>query len=330
MTMSMPQVVMVTRETEYDALLARHATHDQARFFLTSRAQSIDSVKAEHDALGAVLQRVSAAIPTTWRRASVNRGALDRFLFTPEDIVLVVGQDGLVANVAKYLSGQPVIGVNPNPARYDGVLVRHDVASVPALLRATANGGAAYESRTMVLAKLDDGQELLGLNEVFIGVRSHQSARYTICANGAEERQSSSGMIVATGTGATGWARSIHRERGSNLVMPSPEADGLIFFVREAFPSVATGTSLTEGLLSHGGQLKIRSENKAGGVIFADGVERDWLAFEWGSTVEVSASVQKLRLVSNAVGRISSNRRGDLDRSNRFGVGRRKVVARTS
>lgn len=42
------------------------------------------------------------------------RGDLDRFLFEPDDIVLALGQDGLVANVAKYLDGQPVIGSNPS------------------------------------------------------------------------------------------------------------------------------------------------------------------------------------------------------------------------
>ena len=30
--------------------------------------------------------------------------------------MVVVGQDGLVANVAKYLDGQPVIGVDTAPA----------------------------------------------------------------------------------------------------------------------------------------------------------------------------------------------------------------------
>ena len=45
--------------------------------------------------------------------------------FGPEDVIIAVGQDGLVANVAKYLDGQPVVGVNPDPQRNPGVLVRH-------------------------------------------------------------------------------------------------------------------------------------------------------------------------------------------------------------
>jgi len=74
---------------------------------------------------GQALQTVSAAIPGGWRRGAVERSDLDRFLFEPEDVVIVVGQDGLVANTAKYLSGQPVIGVNPDPGDGMGVLVRH-------------------------------------------------------------------------------------------------------------------------------------------------------------------------------------------------------------
>jgi len=60
---------------------------------------------------------VLGAIPSDWRRARVDRADLDRFLFEPEDVVVAVGQDGLVANVAKYLTGQPVIGCNPDPKR---------------------------------------------------------------------------------------------------------------------------------------------------------------------------------------------------------------------
>ena len=70
------------------------------------------------------LAEVGASIPLDWRRGSVERGDLDRFLFEPDDLVVVVGQDGLVANVAKYLDGQPVLGLNPAPDLYDGVLVR--------------------------------------------------------------------------------------------------------------------------------------------------------------------------------------------------------------
>ena len=292
-----PRSVVVTRETEYEALLARHATHDQAAFFLTTRGQSIDAVKSEHDGFHEVLQRANAAIPVQWRRTHVTRRDLDRFLFEPDDIVIVVGQDGLVPNVAKYLQGQPVIGVNPNPRRYDGVLVPYEVGILPELLPLTANQEVSFQSRTMVRTSLDDGQELIALNEVFVGVRTHQSARYELTYEDRKERHSSSGVIVATGTGSTGWARSICLQRRSHLSLPQPQDERLVFFVREAFPSVFTETDLTEGIVNQGARLEIRSENNEGGVIFGDGIEDDFLDFNWGCRASIEVAPVRLILV---------------------------------
>ena len=152
--------------------------------------------------------------------------------------------------------------------------------------------------RTMAQVKLDDGQTLLALNELFIGHRSHQSARYVIHANDKEERHSSSGVIVTTGTGASGWAKSIQRERHDKLHLPKPEDDLLAFYVREAFPSVATRTEVTGGLINPHQILKLRSENNEGGVIFGDGIENDYLEFNWGVSADFSVAKTKLILVN--------------------------------
>src|SRR5688572_6063299 len=118
-----PRVVLVTRPTEYELLLRRHATRGQAAFFLETRGQNLIDVERRHERFGNIQSKVLGAVPSEWRRTSVGRTDLDRFLFEPEDIVVALGQDGLVANVAKYLRGQPVIGLNPDPESYDGVLV---------------------------------------------------------------------------------------------------------------------------------------------------------------------------------------------------------------
>lgn len=243
MTSSSPRVVVVTRPSEYELLLARHATYAQAEFFLAGRGQSMKDVEARHRLLETALGEVMRALPLSWRRTSVRRQELDRFLFEPDDTVVAVGQDGLVANLAKYLAGQPVLGVNPDPASYDGVLVPLSPAAVGELVRRAAERKAKTRSLTMAEAVLDDGQRLLALNEVFVGHCSHQSARYRLSLARQDERQSSSGIVVATGTGATGWARSISRERREGVKLPGPSERRLSFFVREAFPSVATGVN---------------------------------------------------------------------------------------
>ena len=176
------------------------------------------------------------------------------------------------------------------------MLVPHPPEAAADLLADVHAGRATLQHRTMAAAQLDDGQRLLALNEVFVGHASHQSARYTLHVSERAERQSSSGLIVSTGTGATGWAASLHRERHSQLTLPGPEETRLAFFVREPWPSERTGTSLDEGLLD-GAVLGLQSEME-GGVVFGDGIESDHLELAWGRRVEVGVAASTLQLVS--------------------------------
>jgi len=294
-----PRVVVVHRRTEYDHMVGRLGTRQQVGFFLERRGRSLDEVERAHQLQREALQRVSAQIPIDWRRALVGRSDLDRWLFGPEDIVVAVGQDGLVANVAKYLDEQPVIGVDPDPATNPGVLVRHRPTSVAAVLDGLAERGgvAAIEPRTMVRAVSDDGREIRALNDLYVGHASHQSARYEIRGpDGAAELQSSSGVVVGTGTGSTGWCRSLALERASGLGLPGASDDHLAWFVREAWPSPTSGTDLVEGLIQPTETLRVEAR-RDGLVVFGDGMEHDRIELVWGQSVVIEADHRPLRLV---------------------------------
>lgn len=290
-----PRVVLVHRRSEYHELITTHGTPGQAAFFLSTRGQSPEPMLERHHHLLAAHTLARQAIPSGWRRAEVERADLSRFLLSAGDVVVVVGQDGLVANVAKYTSGQPVIGINPDPTAIPGTLVRHPVSALGQLLRAAVDADPASDRElTMVTARTDDGRELTALNEIFVGHRSHQSARYVITAGGGSEHQSSSGVIISTGTGASGWCASLSLQTHSRMELPSPDEERLAWFVREAWPSPVTGSSLTQGELT-ADDLVLRAEGPL--VCFGDGMEADRLELSWGEEVRVRVAERRLRLL---------------------------------
>ncbi|WP_030681384.1 inorganic polyphosphate kinase [Streptomyces sp. NRRL B-1347] len=304
-----PRAVLVHRRTEYEELVARHGTHGHAAFFLTSRGRAIEEVAERHRRTHRALADVAAAVPLRWRHTRVERADLDRFLFAPEDVVVVVGQDGLVANAAKYLTGQPVIGVDAEPGRNPGVLVRHRPADTAKLLPHAAAGAAGAAELTMAEAVTDDGQRLRALNEIYVGAAGHQTARYRLSSAAGPsdppdpsspsgpEAQASSGVVIGTGTGATGWLRSLWQQSADGPGLPGATDPRLLWFVREAWPSPATGTSLVRGELLSGQRLWLTAESDRL-VAFGDGMEHDALELGWGQSVRVGVAEGALRLVA--------------------------------
>ena len=291
-----PRVVLVSRPSEYTELLATHATRGQAAFFLKSRGQNLDQIQARDREQNHAINAAKNSIPMDWSFAHVLREDLSRFLFFPNDIVVAIGQDGLVANLAKYLDGQSVIGISPDPTISEGILTPYDVSVLDSALPAIANHDIGLTPLAMVQANIGNGMVLNALNELFIGHRSHQSARYTIQHGGKQEFQSSSGVIVATGTGLTGWAKSIMHAT-QHPVHIKPNESRAAFFAREPWPSRTSGSEINAGQIDQSNALKIVSRMNDGGVIFADGIEQDFLTFNWGTKAKVSMADKQLQMV---------------------------------
>lgn len=303
-------VVIVTRKTVLDELIERFSTKAQARFYLEQAGQDFEPILRAHSMQQEALAEVRKSVPRAVKSQVIDRGLVPRFTFGADDLVVTVGQDGLVSNTAKYLKGQPIFAVNPDPAHFDGVLLPFTVATLARELRTTLYASATTRSVTLAEARMSDGQRLLAFNDVFIGARSHVSARYRIAAGDRAELQSSSGIIVSTGAGSTGWLRSVYagavgvvEALGGRVVAPPDggrfpwDADHLVFSVREPFPSVATATSLVHGIVTRDTPLHVISEMPESGVVFSDGVEADYLEFKSGSELTVATARDKARLV---------------------------------
>jgi NAD kinase len=306
-------VVIVTRKTELDELVARFATAPQARFYLEHAGQDFEHIQAAHERYKAVIGSVRASIPRGMRCQTIDRISLPQLTFGDDDLVIVVGQDGLVSNTAKYLAGQPILAINPDPDVYDGVLLPFTSATFDQALERTLAGAATIKSVTLARTALNDGQQLLAFNDFFVGASSHVSARYEIRIGDREEFQSSSGIIVSTGAGSTGWLQSVYRgaagvvEALGGRVVPPPNGgrlnwndEHLVFAVREPFPSKATRTSIVYGVITPDSPLQITSHMGQNGVIFSDGIESDYLTFNHGAIATVGIAPHKARLVVSA------------------------------
>jgi hypothetical protein len=237
----------------------------------------------------------------------LDRSLVPTYRFGPTDVVVVLGQDGLVANVAKYARAQPLLGVNPDPERYDGILLPWQAPEVRPAVAAVLEGLGAYRRITLAEAALNDGQRLLAFNDLFIGARTHVSARYRLHAGSVVEPQSSSGVLVSTGAGSTGWISSVFNMaagvtafvggRGTKGVRLDWEDPRLLYAVREPFISRHSTARIVAGYVPQGGELVLESLMPTGGVIFSDGIESDFLHFNAGTSARVRAAREHALLV---------------------------------
>ncbi|CAM5420822.1 sugar kinase [Rhodanobacter lindaniclasticus] len=305
------RIVLVTRKTRLEELIVRFNTIEQARFYVEHLGADFSDYEAEHRVYLEAIRTAEVTLGRFGRVQRLDRGFLSNYLFAPDALVVVLGQDGLVANTLKYLKGaQPVIGVNPDPARWDGVLLPFEVEDLSAIAKEAIAGKRSLNRVTMARASLSDGQELYAVNDLFIGPRSHVSARYQIQQGGRSETHSSSGLIVSTGLGSTGWFQSLlagaagvagHALDGPAQAMREHgfawDADHLQFTVREPFPSRTTQVELVFGQVTHKEPLQLVSQMAGYGVIFSDGIEADFLEFNAGMTATISVADRYGQLV---------------------------------
>ena len=307
-------VVVVTRKTGLEELLERFVTREQARFYLEHSGVPFEPYEEEQRAHDEALARLKAALPGGVRSQFVERSFLPTFAFGERDLVVTLGPDGVVVNVAKYLRGaQPILAFNPDPSRIYGVLIPLRVCEAAGAIRSVLRGDYRVREVTMARATLGDGQSLLAFNDLFIGRKTHVSARYHITHGRRSENQSSSGIIVSTGAGSTGWLSSVLNGAagvvepfaGAKAVAPvrggsrfAWDAPRLCFSVREPFVSKASAAGIVWGNVRAGERLEVVSQMPRDGVIFSDGVEADYLAFDSGAIATISVAEEGARLVA--------------------------------
>lgn len=330
------KIVIVTRATQLASLRRKFSTRSNAKFQVVSAKKrqlfragapaakvevlaeaafaEVDAAAQTYDEAVLQLQQELDAANFELPIQTIDRDFVPNFVFGPRDVIVTIGQDGLVANTAKYVLGRPIIAINPDPKRIDGVLLPFRADQARSAIQNVLRGRAKIREVTLAQATLADGQKLLAFNELFIGCRSHASARYRLGVGDKFESQSSSGMLVCTGAGSTGWLSSVFKMAAGITSAfradPSARPQGsfaslrldwddpnLIFVVREPFVSKTSRAEMIAGIVQSGSEVVIESEMASDGVIFSDGVESDYLEFDSGAIVRIGAAPDKAHIV---------------------------------
>jgi hypothetical protein len=303
------KIILVVRNTRLDDLITRFNTLSQAQFYVEHLGADFSDYLQEHQQYHETRRNVQQQLQMLGMVQVVTRQFLPNFIFAPEHLVVVLGQDGLVANTLKYLNNQLVIGINPDPKRWEGVLLPFQSRDVMQIVKEVFAQRRRVEKVTMAQVQLHDKQILYAVNDLFIGQKTHTSARYQIQLGQQCEQHSSSGIIISTGMGATGWFKSVvtgamgiaQAWTESPLQMPPPHfswnSDFLYFMVREPFISANSAADLIFGKITAGQTLQIESQMSENGVIFSDGIENDFLEFNSGMRAYISVADKQGSLV---------------------------------
>ena len=305
--MAFEYAIIVKNKTRLEALIDRFNTKSQAQFYIERSGGNWEDYELEHMQFHQSLSAVQKQISATIKNKIVDRSFLPSFIFNEHQLVIIIGQDGLVANTAKYVNGIPMVAVNPDPERYDGVLLPFHAEDFMQGVKAVIKNDYHFKTAMLAEARLNDGQRLLAFNDLFIGASSHVSARYKISYGQNSEEQSSSGIIVSTRSGASGWLSSVFNMtngmnafsgKGKKINVESRfKEDELMFVVREPFQSKRTQTGIVTGILKHGAGLNIESYMPSNGIVFSDGIESDFLNFNSGASLTIKSAKEQAKIV---------------------------------
>jgi len=303
------KIVVITRKTRLDELIVRFNILDQAKFYVRSLGADFSDYQVEDQIYKRSVFNVETELQKIGRVQIIDRAYVPNFIFGKTDIVVVVGQDGLVANTLKYLDSQVVVAINPDPNRWDGILLPFNVADASIIVQELFNAKRPWKEITFAKVETNNGQSMYGVNDLFIGPKSHTSARYIIEVDDKKEQQSSSGIIISTGLGSTGWLSSVlagangiaGRERPwsetANYKGFDWAANYLCYSVREPFPSNITGVDLVFGKITKNNKMMVTSMMAQHGVIFSDGIESDFIEFNSGTMATIGVADKKGYLV---------------------------------
>lgn len=232
------RLAIAVKRSKWERDLIRYGSREAVEHLYAIQNNATAKIYQSHQRQATAAQELRAALPTaTW----LERSALPETDFSNFDCVLSLGGDNHFVYVSGFLPpGMPVIGVNSDPQTSHGSLLNFDATQVLSVLPNSKSVSFDLEHWTRiecVLTYPDGSSKRTPLCTSEISVRNafpDLISRYLIRLDQPEwEEQKSSGLILATGAGSTGWYRNAHSMAEQDAVVFAKDAPLFRFIARE-------------------------------------------------------------------------------------------------
>lgn len=258
----------------------------------------IEKIKESHEKQLQSLKEIQKALPL----ATVVVGEfLTKKIVRKYQAVVSLGGDNLFLYAASFLINKPIIGINSDPSRSEGAILNFTPKNFSQLVPKLAQG--TYKIEPWVRLKTTVNSKTLpclAVGEVFIGAKERLiTSRYSLEFDGKEEEHKDSGLLIATGTGSTGWYRSAAsccHQKAAKFSKSTPEAR---FISTETYYGSLTGRKLAQGTILPGQKIKITWFAHGKGVVSLDYSPQGRLHYlNRGAQVTVEIADQPLLVIT--------------------------------
>src|SRR4051812_43479159 len=106
--MGVEYAIIVKNKTRLESLIERFNTKAQAKFYIERLGGNFEDYEAEHETFHASLNSLQTQLSKVIKYKLLDRSFMPSFIFSEKNVIVVIGQDGLVANTAKYSKGIPI------------------------------------------------------------------------------------------------------------------------------------------------------------------------------------------------------------------------------
>jgi len=135
---------------------------------------------------------------------------LDKNQLDGVEFVISIGGDGTALSASHFTFELPLLAVNSNPKKSEGVLTTININELEKKLEEIKKDNFETEKLERIEAEINGKKiDFPALNEIFIAnEKAYLVSKYKIKIKENAEEQRSSGLIFSTGTGSTAWFKS--------------------------------------------------------------------------------------------------------------------------